>query len=112
MSDEPFDHPSSSSFSLGEAERRLLERKRAQDLGLVQELGRTIKKDGLDGIRAVVWSLYHASNVVFPMLFVGMMAGLCLNMAGYGYYWSDDGRIVLDTLDHIRQNNMWMQFVE
>mmetsp|Transcript_8538 Transcript_8538/g.15635 ORF Transcript_8538/g.15635 Transcript_8538/m.15635 type:complete len:169 (+) Transcript_8538:108-614(+) len=107
MSDEPLDE----SIKLGEAERAILERKRKLDEGLVQSLGCTIKKDGLDGIRAFVWSLYHASNIIFPVLAVVMMATLGLNLAGYGYYWvnGDTGAtLVVDTLEHIRNQNMWM----
>jgi hypothetical protein len=105
MSDEPFD---AKNMMMGETERLLLEHKRVKDLGLVQELGRTIKKDGLDGIRALIWAFYGASNVVFPIMFVTMMGGIVLNLSGYGYYWDDHG-LVIDTLEHIRQDNLYQQ---
>jgi len=105
MADEPL-----SQDRIGDTERLLLERKRIQDLGLIQELGRTVRKDGLDGLRAFLWVLYHASNVVFPVLAVGMFAGICLNLTGYGYYWDQDShRLMIDTLQHIRQENIYQQ---
>lgn len=61
---------------MGETERLLLERRRIQDLGLVQELGKTTKMDGLDGLRAMVWAIYGMSNLVFPIMATVMMAGI------------------------------------
>jgi hypothetical protein len=105
MSDEPLQ-----SQQIGAAERLLLERKRIQDEGLVQELGRTIKKDGWDGVRALIWSLYGVSNVVFPVLAVVMFTGICVNLVGYGYYWDETtNKMVFDTLEHIRQENIYQQ---
>jgi hypothetical protein len=95
---------------MGETERLLLERRRIQDLGLVQELGKTVKKDGLDGLRLVIWTVYDISNVVFPVMAAVMMAGLCLNLVGYGYYWDHDThKMIIDTLEHIRQENIYQQ---
>ena len=103
MSDEPLQNQ-----KIGAAERLLLERKRIQDEGLVQELGRTVKKDGLDGLRALIWGMYDAYNVVFPVLAVFMFTGICVNLAGYGYYWDNDtNKMVFDTLEHIRQENVY-----
>ncbi|KAG7340878.1 hypothetical protein IV203_024421 [Nitzschia inconspicua] len=105
MADEPMPRD-----QLGPTERLLLERKRIQDLGLVQELGKTVKKDGLDGIRSVVWAVYNASNIVFPILAVIMFAGICLNLMGYGYYWEDTtNQLIIDSLEHIRQENIYQQ---
>ncbi|KAG7373599.1 hypothetical protein IV203_034323 [Nitzschia inconspicua] len=105
MADEPMPRD-----QLGPTERLLLERKRIQDLGLVQELGKTVKKDGLDGIRSVVWAIYNVSNIVFPMLAVTMFAGICLNLMGYGYYWEDTtNQLIIDSLEHIRQENIYQQ---
>ena len=103
MSDEPLQNQ-----QIGAAERLLLERKRIQDEGLVQELGKTVKNDGLDGLRAFIWGIYGASNVVFPVLSVFMFAGICINLVGYGYYWDDHtNKMVFDTLEHIRQENIY-----
>ena len=94
MSDEPM---------LGETEQLLVEHKKRRESGLLQEYGRTVKKDGLDGIRALVWGIFDVSNVVFPMLGVALTMGLFLNMAGYGYYFDDSG-FVIDTLNNIQQD--------
>jgi hypothetical protein len=105
MADEPLPMD-----RMGETERMLLERRRIQDLGLVQELGKTVKMDGLDGLRAMVWTIYGISNVVFPIMATVMMAGMCLNLVGYGYYWDHDShKMIIDTLEHIRQEYTYQQ---
>ena len=102
MSSETADDTDSSSF-VGETERLLLERKMRQDQGLVQEIGRTVKNDGWDGVRSVVWGVYFAAqNFVFPTLAVALFALTVMNMAGYGYYIGDDG-FQIDSLSHINQ---------
>jgi hypothetical protein len=93
MSDEPY---------IGETEQLLLARKEFRDKGLVQRYGETVKKDGLDGLRAMVWKLFDISNVVFPALGAVLTLGLFLNMMGYGYYFDNSG-LVIDTLQNIHQ---------
>ena len=87
---------------MGATERLLLERAQRREQGLVQEYGRTIKKDGLDGLRAAVWGLFHASQAVFSVLGVALAVGLALNMAGYAYYMDDTGFHV-DSFHHLEQ---------
>ena len=99
MSDEPV---------LGETEQLLLARKEFRDKGLVQKYGQTIKKDGLDGVRALVWGIFDVSNVVFPALGMMLSVGLFLNMFGYGYYF-DDGALVIDTLKNISQEQFFQE---
>jgi hypothetical protein len=94
---------------LGTTERLLLEAKRRRENGLRQEYGLTIKKDGLDGIRAGIWALFHASNVVFPVLGIALSAGLLMNMMGYGYFFDGSGTFVVDSLDHIRQDKLFQE---
>jgi hypothetical protein len=91
---------------LGETERLLLERKRTKDLGLKQTYGVTVKKDGLDGVRAAVWGVFHASNVVFPVLGAAFFAGVMLNMMGYAYSF-ENGSVVIDSMQHIRQEQFF-----
>ena len=69
---------------IAETERLILEAAAQRGLGLKQELGKTIKKDGLDGLRAIVWGLFDASQVVFGCLAVSLSLGLFLNLLGYG----------------------------
>jgi len=95
---------------LGATERLLLEKKKVEDLGLVQKYGETIKKDGFDGLRAFVWKIFDVSNYVFPALGVAMSFGLLLNMAGYGYYL-DDGGVVIDTLQNIQEDQFFQEQV-
>jgi hypothetical protein len=94
MGDEP---------RLGETERLLLEHSHRRASGIVQEYGRTVRKDGLDGVRALVWGLFDVTNVAFPMLGVALTMGLFLNMIGYGYYFDQSG-FVIDTLNKIQQD--------
>lgn len=103
MSDNPMGN-------VGVTERLLLEHKRSQELGLVQEYGCTVKKDGLDGVRAFVWGIFDVSNVVFPVMGVALSLGLALNLAGYGYYF-DQGSLVVDTLQTIQQDQMFQEEV-
>lgn len=94
--------PMNENDRLGATERLLLERAQRREDGLVQEYGRTIKKDGLDGVRAAVWGLFHASQAVFSVLGVALAVGLALNMAGYAYYFDDAGFHV-DSFHHLEQ---------
>lgn len=93
--------------SLGSTERLLMEKANARKQGLVQEYGRTVKKDGLDEVRAVVWGVFHASQAVFSVLAVALVIGMALNAAGYGYYLDNTG-VHIDTFQHMHQ----MQFLE
>lgn len=116
MADEPMrdgnGNNNNNNMIMGATERLLLDRKRTLDLGLVQELGRTVKKDGWDGVRAIVWSLYSASNIVFPLMAAVMMGGMCLNLMGYGYYWDHvHHQYIVDSLEHIRQENIYQMEV-
>jgi hypothetical protein len=98
------------SEQLGETERLLLERADSRRRGLVSELGKTVRDDGLDHIRAVVWSLYEVTNVVFPLLAAFMVFKFTLQLTGYGvvYYWDDVTTTTIfptihfDTLDHLQ----------
>ena len=88
----------------------LLEAKKRRELGLKQDIGVTVRKDGLDGLRALVWGIFDISQVVFGCLGVALTLGLLLNMMGYGYHvdWSSSQGgvvvVVIDTLDHMRQD--------
>jgi hypothetical protein len=93
--------------TLGATERLLLEKARERELGLVQEYGKTIKKDGLDGVRAFVWGIFHTSQVVFGVLAIALMASMALHMAGYGYYWDDAGSFHVDILANVKQFHLW-----
>lgn len=92
--------------AIGATERLLLAAKRQRELGLRQEYGTTVKKDGLDGVRAAVWALFGVSQVVFTVLGVALTLGLALNMLGYGYYF-ENGNFVVDGIDHIRQQQLF-----
>ena len=116
MSDEPMDlqqqqqpqQDDNNDRRMGETERLLVQRKQYKDSGLVQELGRTVRKDGLDGLRALIWAMFNVSNYVFPAMGAAMSLGLLLNMAGYGYFF-DDGSLVIDTLANIQQEAMFQE---
>jgi hypothetical protein len=69
----------------------------------IQEYCKTVRHDGLDGVRAIVWSLLQASEVVFPVLGVLLTCGLFLNLAGYGYYMDDGGMLIVSSLKYIQQ---------
>ena len=105
MSDEPLQHDG---VNIGATERLLLDHKRIGDLGLCQEYGKTVKKDGLDGVRAFVWGIFDVSNYVFPALGAAMSFVLLLNMVGYGYFF-DDGSLVIDTLSNIQQEQFFQE---
>ena len=105
MSDEPMELN-----GMGETERLLLKHRELIDSGVVQEMGRTIKKDGLDGVRAFVWVMFDVSNYVFPAMGAVLSFGLLLNMAGYGYFF-DDGSLVIDTLQNIQQEAIFQEEV-
>lgn len=72
----------------------------------IQEYGRTVKNDGLDGVRALVWGLFHMSQVVFTGLGVLLSLGLLLNIMGMGYYFDADGQLVVDSLEHLQRERM------
>jgi len=93
--------------NMGPTERLLIEKAFARNKGLVQEYGKTIKKDGLDGVRTVIWGIFYASQAVFSVLAVALVFGMALNVAGYAYY-VDDGGFHVDTFQHLHQ----MQFLE
>ena len=100
-------HNENESCAIGETERILLQAVANRELGLKQELGQTIKKDGLDGVRALVWTVFDVSQIVFGCLTVALSLGLLLNMMGYGYYFEwDQGGFAIDTLEHIRQDRV------
>ncbi|CAB9509693.1 expressed unknown protein [Seminavis robusta] len=94
MSDEPM---------LGDTERMLLETKERKESGIIQKYGQTVKNDGLDGVRAFVWGIFDVTNAIFPVLGVALTMGLFLNMAGYGYFFDTNHGLVVDTLQHIQQ---------
>ena len=100
---------------VGKTEQLLLDRcdaerhrRQGRDVVVVAEVGRTIRDDGLDPIRAFVWSLYKLSDVVFTTLAVLMMVKLALQISGYGvlYYWDDVHNVVpfiqIDTIQHLQ----------
>jgi hypothetical protein len=93
---------SSDSRRLGATERLLLMAKFQRENGFRQDYGVTIKKDGWDGVRAVVWAVFYASQVIFPILAVALTLGLLLNVLGYGYYLDGHGSLIVDSLEHIR----------
>ena len=115
MSDVP-DLDGSESSETGATERLLLQAKQRRQEGLKQEFGLTIKKDGLDPVRALVWAVFGVSQVVFLAMAVALSCGLLLNVMGYGYYLDWDwqqhhqdwqhGPLVIDTLEHIRQEKI------
>jgi hypothetical protein len=96
--------------TIGPTERLLLEAKNRRDSGIIQEYGRTVMNDSLDGIRELVWAIFNLSNVVFTGLGILMVLAMALNVAGYGYYM-DGGdinsssmfQLHIDTLENIRQ---------
>jgi len=96
--------------SSSSTERLLLEAAARRNLGLKQEFGVTVKRDGLDGLRAFVWTVFDLSQVVFGVLGVALSLGLLLNLLGYGYYWEQGGGggggLVIDTLEHMRQDKI------
>jgi hypothetical protein len=82
-------------------ERLLLEAKRSRDLGLRQEYGATVKRDGLDGVRGVVWGIFFLTqSAVFPALAVALAASVGLNLLGCAVHWTSDWGPVVDTLEH------------
>jgi hypothetical protein len=82
---------------------QVAERKR---LGLRQEYGCTVKKDGWDSVRSAVWFLFDVSNVVFTFLGALLTMGLVLNLMGYGYFWDDQGQFTVQTLAEIRYDHI------
>jgi hypothetical protein len=75
-----------------------------EQIKVVQEYGCTIKNDGYDTIRSMIWFLFHMSNIIFPLLFLFFMINLSLNLfCEMGYYYNQNTHtFVIDTLDHIR----------
>lgn len=66
-------------------------------------LGKTVRGDDFDGIRAMVWSLYGATNYIFPALGFLFFLKMVLQLAGYGFYFDEaEKSFVVDTLEHIR----------
>lgn len=95
---------------LGPTELLLLQRHQMRQQGLRQEYGCTIKNDPYDYIRSVIWLLFKISNVIFPTLGVGLTIGLGLNLfCGLGYYYDTTSHtIVIDTLEHLRFQNQFL----
>jgi hypothetical protein len=93
---------------IGATERLLLAAKIQREQGLRQDYGVTIKKDGWDGVRAVVWTVFGVTQLVLPVLAVALTCGLALNAMGYGYFFDvQTGNFVVDSLDHIRQEQLF-----
>jgi hypothetical protein len=91
--------------AMGPTERLLLEAKKRRDSGIIQEYGRTVMNDHLDGVRELIWSIFKISNWVFLGLGICMVAAMALNVAGYGYYIDDNAmNLHIDTLENIRQS--------
>ena len=88
----------------------LLQRHQMRQAGLRQEYGRTIKNDPYDYIRSVIWLLFDLSNILFPLLGVGLTIGLGLNLfCGLGYYYDTHSHtIVIDTLEHLRTQHQFL----
>ena len=105
------DQQETNSNNIGATERLLLDRNRAlldKRNGVVQRFGKTIKKDGLDGVRDVVWKVYFASNYVFTGLGILLVMGLFINVAGYGYYVDNQtGMFMIDTFEHIKMEQFF-----
>lgn len=85
-----------------DTEDLLLEYSKQKALGLKQEYGETIKKDGLDGVRKVVWGIFRATEIVFPALGGLLTVGLFLNLLGYGYELTPDHGLVVQSLEAMR----------
>jgi hypothetical protein len=108
MSDKVSPPPVEESPPLGPTERLLIAAKKAKELGLIQKYGETVKKDGLDGLRKVVWAAFGVSDsFIFPTLGILMVSSLFLHVLGYGYYFDERGGFVIDSLTHIRQANLF-----
>jgi len=89
-------------FLIDANERRRIETER-REAGYCQRIGKTVRNDGLDGVRSVVWALYSASTYVFPALGLIFFTQLVIQLAGYGFYFDEVQRsFVFDTLEHIR----------
>lgn len=85
-------------------EHILLQAKYERDNGIVQKYGETIKHDGLDGVRAMVWGVFNLSNYVFPVLGVMLCLSLGLQLSGYGFFIDEhSGYILFDTLANIQR---------
>jgi hypothetical protein len=98
--------PSSESSSSGptSTEDILLRAAEVKRLGLRQEYGCTIKRDGLDFLRTLVWFVFDVSNILFAGLAVLLVLGMLLNIAGYGYFFDDQHQLVVQSLDTIRHD--------
>lgn len=89
--------------AIGETERMLIEAKRCRDLGLTQRVGKTVKGDHLDGVRAFVWGLYHVANYVFVALAVVMTASFALAAGGYAFHF-EEGRLIIQTIEELQKD--------
>jgi len=88
---------------VGPTERLLIAAKERRERGYVQEVGKTVLGDNLDGVRALVWSLYGATNYIFPALGAVFFLKMVLQLAGYDFYFDEaEKSFALDTLEHIR----------
>jgi hypothetical protein len=100
----PSSESSSSSGPPTSTEDILLRAAEVKRLGLRQEYGCTIKRDGLDPLRTLVWFVFDVSNILFAGLAVLLVLGMLLNMAGYGYFFDDQNQLVVQSLDTIRHD--------
>jgi hypothetical protein len=98
--------PSTSDKTPTSTEDLLLQVAERKRLGLRQEYGCTVKKDGWDSVRSAVWFLFDVSNVVFTFLGALLTMGLVLNLMGYGYFWDEQGRFTVQTLAEIRHDHI------
>jgi hypothetical protein len=113
------------SVILGPTEQLLLLRSKQEQSLVRQEYGRTIQQDGWDGLRSMIWWIFQCTEYIFPLLGGLLTCGLILNLMGYGYYFdttnvlsTDDTtaatttttRLVIDTLEHIRQQNQLLSY--
>lgn len=95
---------------IGPTEQLLLHAKKRRDdqrRGYVQKIGKTVKRDHLDGVRAMVWWAYGVSNYMFGGLGALLFVTMTLNLAGYGFYIDTGGSFVVDTLEHIHQDQFF-----
>ena len=90
-------------------EQQLQNSNRSSTSTLRQEYGCTIKNDGYDTLRQMVWMIFHMTEYIFPLLGICLSMGLFLNCIGYGYYFNPQTmNLVIDTLDHIRQEQQML----
>ena len=101
---------SSTTVAMGPTELLLLQRHQMCQEGLRQEYGCTIKNDPYDYIRSLIWFIFNISNIVFPTLGIILTIGLGLNLfCGLGYYYDTTSHtIIIDTLEHLRFQNQFL----